>query len=139
MSGLERVVVLLALIEKLCEVMARENDCVRRFALDPLSELQAEKRTLAQAYEKELDRLRREPELLGALPLEPRRQLEEAMRRMRAAARRNAEVLSAAKTVSERLLRRLSEALAEEPRHGALASGAAPRGRVIAMSVDRQV
>lgn len=139
MSGLERVAVLLALIERLCEVMARENDCVRRFALDPLSELQAEKRTLAQAYEKELDRLRRQPELLGALPVEPRRQLEEAMRRMQVAVRRNAEVLSAAKTVSERLLRRVSEALAEEPRRGALAVGPAPRGRVIAMSVDRQV
>lgn len=139
MSGLERVAVVIALIERLCEVMARENDCVRRFALDPLSELQAEKRTLAQAYEKELDRLRRQPELLGGLPVEPRRQLEEAMRRMQAAVRRNAEVLSAAKTVSERLLRRVSEALAEEPGRVAPASGAAPRGRVIAMSFDRQV
>lgn len=136
-SGLERIAVLLTLIERLCDVMAREGECVRRMAVDRIAELQKEKRVLAQAYEKELAALRRRPELLGSLPLEARRQLEEGMRRLQAATRRNADVLLAAKTVTERLLRRVTEALAEDP------AGTAPppgrSGRVIAVSFDRSV
>lgn len=137
MSALERVAVLLTLIERLCAVMAREGDCVRRMAVDRIGELQEEKRVLAQAYEKELAALRRQPEAMAALPIEARRQLEEGMRRLQAASRRNADLLLAAKTVTERLLRRLAEALADEP------SGAVPpparAGRVIAVSFDRSV
>lgn len=136
-SGLERIAVLLTLIERLCDVMAREGECVRRMAVDRIAELQKEKRVLAQAYEKEIAALRRRPELLGSLPLEVRRQLEDGMRRLQAATRRNADVLLAAKTVTERLLRRVTEALAEDP------AGTAPLpgrpGRVIAVSFDRSV
>lgn len=137
MSGLERIAVLLTLIDRLCEVMAEECDCVRRMAVDRIAEVQHEKRVLAEAYEKELGALRRQPESVGALPLEARRQLEQGMRRLQAASRRNADVLLAAKTVTERLLRRVADALAAEPR------GAAPppahAGRVIAVSFDRSV
>lgn len=137
MSALERIAVLLALIERLCEVMAREGESVRRMAVERIGELQEEKRVLAQAYEKELAALRREPEALAALPLEARRELEEGMRRLQAAARRNADLLRAAKTVTERLLRRVAEALADEPR---LAGPLPARGaRVIAVSFDRSV
>lgn len=137
MSGLERIALLITLIDRLCAVMSQENDCVRRMAIDRIAEVQEEKRVLAEAYEKELDALRRRPEALGGLPMEVRRQLEEAMRRLQAASRRNADVLLAAKTVTERLLRRVADALAAEPRHAA--RSAAQGGRVIAVSFDRQV
>lgn len=137
MSGLERIALVLTLIERLCEVMAHENDCVRRMAVDRISQLQEEKRSLAQAYEKELAALRRQPEAVGALPIEVRRRLEEGMRRLQATARRNADVLLAAKSVSERLLRRVAEALADEP--GGTAPPPARGGRVIAVSFDRSV
>jgi len=136
-SGFERIAVLLTLIERLCEVMAEESESVRRMAVDRIAELQKEKRALVQAYEKELAALRREPEVLGSVPLETRRELEEGMRRLRAVTRRNADLLLAAKTVTERLLRWVSEALADEP-----AAATAPPGRVgrvIAVSFDRSV
>lgn len=137
MSGLERVALLVTLIERLCTVMAREAECVRRMAVERIGELQQEKRTLAQAYEKELSALRRQPEAIAGLPLETRRELERAMRRLQAASRHNADLLLAAKSVTERLLRRVSEALAEEPR--AHASPPARAGRVIAVSFDRSI
>lgn len=137
MSGLERIAVLLTLIDRLCDVLAQESDCVRRMAVDRIGEIQAEKRLLAEAYERELGTLRRRPEIVGGLPIEVRRQLEEAMRRLQAAVRRNADVLLAAKTVTERLLRRVADALAAEPH----AAGRPPpsAGRVIAVSFDRHV
>ncbi len=137
MSGLERIAVLLTLIERLCEVMAREGECVRRMAVERLAELREEKRALAQAYEKELAALRREPAAVAALPLEARRQLEEGMRRLQAASRRNADLLAAAKTVTERLLRRVTEALAVELPGAGPAAGRT--GRVVAVSFDRSV
>ncbi len=137
MSGLERIAVLLTLIERLCAVMAEECACVRRMAVDRIAEVQEEKRLLAEAYEKELSALRRQPELIGSLPVEARRQLEEGMRRLQAAARRNADVLLAAKSVTERLLRRLSESLATES-HGPTPPPARV-GRVIAVAFDRSV
>lgn len=137
MSGLERIALLLTLIERLCEVMALENDCVRRMAVDRIAQLQEEKRSLAQAYETQLAALRREPEAVGALPVEARLRLEEGMRRLQAAARRNADVLRAAKSVTERLLRRVAEALADEP--GGALPPPARGGRVIAVSFDRSV
>lgn len=137
MSGLERIAVLLTLIDRLCEVLAQESDCVRRMAIDRIGEVQDEKRLLAEAYEKELGVLRRRPEVVGGLPIEARRQLEAAMRRLQAAVRRNADVLLAAKTVTERLLRRVADALAAEPR---VAVRPPPQaGRVIAVSFDRHV
>jgi hypothetical protein len=136
-SGLERIAVLITLIDRLCEVMGQENDCVRRMAIDRIGDVQDEKRLLAEAYEKELGALRRSPEAVGGLPLEARRQLEEAMRRLQAASRRNADVLLAAKTVTERLLRRVADALAAEPR--VAARPPAHGGRVIAVSFDRHV
>jgi flagellar biosynthesis/type III secretory pathway chaperone len=136
-SGFERIAVLLTLIERLCEVVAQESECVRRMAVDRIAELHKEKRALAQAYEKELAALRGEPEVLGSLPIETRRELEEGMRRLRAATRRNVDLLLAAKTVTERLLRSVSEALAEEPAAATAPPGRA--GRVIAVSFDRSV
>jgi len=137
MSGLERIALLLGLIEQLCDVMGREAECVRRMAVERMAEVHAEKRLLAEAYEKELAALRRSPELLGGLPLEARRELEEGMRRLQAASRRNADLLAAAKMVTERLLRRVSEALAAEPR--GFAPPPAGTSRVIAVSFDRSV
>ncbi len=137
MSGLERVALLLTLIERLCEVMAREADCVRRMAVDRIDELQREKRALAEAYEKELAAFRRQPELVAGLSLETRRELEQAMRRLQAASRRNADLLLAAKSVTERLLRRVTEALAEEPR--VVPPPPARGGRVVAVSFDRSI
>jgi flagellar biosynthesis/type III secretory pathway chaperone len=136
-SGLERIAVVLTLIERLCAVMAEEGDCVRRMAVDRIGELQEEKRALAEAYEKELAALRRAPEVVGALPLEARHELEEGMRRLQAASRRNADLLAAAKTVTERLLRRVTEALAIELPGAGPAPGRT--GRVVAVSFDRSV
>ncbi len=142
MSGLERLALLLSVIERLCAVMAQENDCLRRMEVETVRALHLEKRRLAEAYERELGQLRREPTLLAELPVHARIELEEAMRRLHAAARRNSEVLWAAKTVSERLLRHLAESLAEHPFAHSLSSprgATSGTGKVVAISCDQRI
>lgn len=122
--------------------MAQENDHLRRMDVEQVRALHLEKRRLAEAYEEELGRLRREPGLLADLPLSARAELEEAMRRLQAAARRNGEMLWAAKTVSERLLRQLAESLAEHPFALPSTAGQGPTpssGKVVAMSCDQRI
>lgn len=138
MEPLERVAMLLTLLRRLEDVMARENEAVRRMRLEPLAGLHAEKEALAGAYERQLRELRCRPELVGALPIEARRELETGMRRFQCASRRNAEVLAAARTVIDKLMRRLADGLGQSRAPAArYGGGGAPGGRLVALAVDR--
>lgn len=136
MSAMERVVVVLTLMQRLREVMTAETEAVRRMQLDRLTTIQEEKRLLGDSYERELRQLRAEPELLATLPQETRVMLQEAMREMQTAVRRNIDMLGAAKIVVERLLRRVAEGMQALPMAANPPAGGA---RVIAVAFDRQV
>lgn len=138
MSALERAAVLLALIDRLRQVMAEENNCIKRMRIDDIGELQEEKRMLAEAYEKELRSMRTSPALMAELPQEARVALQDAMRELQIAVRRNTDTLRAAKTVIERMLRRVSEGLgtASAMGYGPLALRQA---EVIPVAFDRQI
>lgn len=136
MKTLEKIALLLTLMQQLHEVMTAETEAVRQMQLARLGELQEEKRQLADRYERELLTLRREPEAMAALPLETRQILQDAMRDMQQAIRRNMDMLAAAKIVAERLLRRVAEGIQAFPSQSTPPVGG---GRVIAFALDQQL
>ena len=144
MEPLERVAVLLALMRELEGVMQQEGQLLRSMRLERLDEVQAEKATLAEAYEIEVRAFRKDPQAAAGLPDEARRTLEEASRSFQQAVRANARAIEAGRVVVEGIVRRLGESLmgrrtmrtgyaAEAPVHEA------PAGRVIAVAFDRRI
>jgi hypothetical protein len=67
MDALERVTVFMTLMRQLALVMGEERRLLVELRLDDLSEVQADKALLIEAYEMELRRLRAEPELIALL------------------------------------------------------------------------
>jgi exonuclease VII large subunit len=134
-----RVALLLTLMRQLQEVIRTENALLREMKLTRLQELQAEKTALAGSYEVELRRLRRDPELLGALDPESRALLDAAMRELQATLRSSADRLLQAKQVAEGIVQALGASLTAP---GTLGRGYAAAenatGRVIAVAFDRR-
>jgi exonuclease VII large subunit len=134
-----RVALLLTLMRQLQEVIRTENALLREMKLTRLQELQAEKTALAGSYEVELRRLRRDPELLGALDPESGTLLDAAMRELQATLRSSADRLLQAKQVAEGIVQALGASLTAP---GTLGRGYAAAenatGRVIAVAFDRR-
>ncbi len=112
MPPLERASILLGLIRELIAVLERENALLRRLDVDGLAELQEEKCALVDAYEAELDHLRRSPELVAALDPAQREALMAAIRELRRVMRINLNALAAAKDVAERAASHIATSLA---------------------------
>ena len=134
-----RVALLLTLMRQLQEVIRTENALLCEMKLTRLQELQAEKTALAGSYEVELRRLRRDPELLGALDPESGTLLDAAMRELQATLRSSADRLLQAKQVAEGIVQALGASLTAP---GTLGRGYAAAenatGRVIAVAFDRR-
>ena len=137
--ALERVTLLLTLMRRLGQVMARERAILRGMELDALDDLQQEKEVLAEAYEIELRHLRGRPELMEALDPEVRAELFEAMRGFQEHLRANRLALRAAHAAVERIVRAIGDSLAAGADGPADDGGAEPPpGRVISLAVDRK-
>jgi hypothetical protein len=144
MSSLERVTVVMTLMEQLRAVMAEENALVRQMKLDRLNDLHAEKAALADAYELELRRLRGEPELFVELSDDVREHLQETTRNFQEASKYNAQVLMAARTLVERMMRKLGESMAvTAPRAGGYGQQPGKEsltsGQVISVAFNREL
>lgn len=135
MTALERVSLLMTLIRRLEASLDRETALLKGLRVQHLAELQAEKASLVEAYERALRDLRRSPQLLGDLGPEVRLELEAATRRLQGRIRANVTGLAAAKQVVEGVVRHLGENL------GAAANGGygAPRGNVIPVTFSERV
>ena len=151
MHGLERVTVVMTLMEQLRAVMAEENTLVRQMKLDRLNELHAEKAALADAYELELRRLRSQPELMADLPNDVRQHLEEITRSFQDASKANANILMAARTMVERMMRKLGDSMSATspaPGYGQVygnhssghsSNSTAKTGKVISVAFNREL
>ncbi|MFO1068703.1 MAG: hypothetical protein U1E14_09285 [Geminicoccaceae bacterium] len=144
MEPLERVAILLALMRELEGVMQQEGQVLRTMRLDRLEALQAEKATLAEAYEIELRAFRKDPAAAAGLPAEARRTLEDASRTFQQAIRANVRAIQAGRQVVEGIVRRLGASLAagRSERAGYRADAPPadpPGGRVIAVAFDRRI
>lgn len=144
MEPLEQVTVLMTLMQRLAQVMDHERAILRSMRLEALPEIQDEKAALAEAYEIELGRLRRSPEVLAALEPPVRARLHEAMRSFQDAVSANLNALLAAQSVVEKVLRNIGESLGRSARglgygpRGESATGE-PRGQVISVAFNRQL
>ncbi len=140
MEPIEKLTVLITLMRRLQSVMDHEVALLRNMQIGELSDLQDEKAVLSEAYELEMDHLRRNPEILGSLLHEFRATLEEETRAFQKTVQDNALALRAAGEVIERIMARLSESLtaaqAVGPGYGAAPSST---GRVISVAFDRQL
>ncbi len=134
MEPLERVSALIALMRELKNVLERENALLRSMGIEELRALQEEKLALADAYEVEVQRLRRSPDFVGGLEPELREILAEATRELQTAMRINVNALAAARLVVERVARHLAEVLG-----GQQARPVGGAAEVVPLTLDRQV
>jgi hypothetical protein len=144
MEPLEQVTILMTLMHRLEQVMDMERGILGAMRLDSLPDIQEEKEALAEAYEIELARLRRQPERVGDLDQGIREQLEDAMRQFQERMTANMEALRAAHHVVEKVLKTIAESVARSPvGPGYQGTGqvvGTPSGaRIIPLALDRQL
>lgn len=139
MDPIAAATLLLALIEQLRSTIERENRLLRTMDLEALREVQEQKALLADAFEVELAKLRRNPEVVASLPAEVRRRLDEELRELRAAMRVNLNALLVAREVVERMAQHIAHSLAAI-HSGPLFDPSRPRrAEVVPLALDRQV
>ena len=143
MEALERVTVVMALMNQLEQTMEQEILTLRSMRLDRLGEIVAEKTQLCHSYEAELRHLQRQPELLGSLDHAIRLELEQATRTFQLRAGHNLRALQAARSVIERVMRHIGASLEAAPFKPKLyrlgPSTTSLPNQVIALAFDRQV
>ena len=67
MEPLEKAAILMTLMKRLGQIMDHERALLASMRLDDLNDLQEEKAALTDAYEVELQRLRKTPETFASL------------------------------------------------------------------------
>ena len=144
MEPLERAAVLLTLMRELQHLMKRENALLREMQLGRLAELQADKATLAEAYEMELRAFRISPELHGGAAVGGEAASELALREFQRAVRLNLNALRTGRDVVERLVRRIGQSMGaaergQAYRPGQQAGGAPATAHIIPLAVDRRI
>lgn len=118
-DGLTRVATVITLLRRLGAVLDDEVRMLRRMQLAGLPAVVALKEELAAAYERELTALRREPEVLGALAIDQRRALEEAIRGFQAKLAASRQHNAAARQVLEDIVRLVARSAARHELGGA--------------------
>jgi len=111
---------------RLADLMAREIDILRSSHPGEIAGLQEEKAALVDALAPTFDAVREKPDLVGKAAPGVRRAVKAAITRLREVSDENVRAIRVAKMFNERLIRALSEALAEQTAPPAYtASGAA--------------
>ena len=111
MAPFERVSLAMTAMRQLQHVVTRETMALRQMKLEPLADLQAEKATLAVAYEREVRELRATPEIFAALELPLREAFAMASRELQTAIAANVRALEAARQVVEGVVQLLGQSL----------------------------
>lgn len=149
MEPLERVTVMITLIRQLEAVMVRENEALKAVDMSTVEALQDEKNLLAEAYEIEMRKIMADPSILGSLDEHVRHTLNESVQQLQATSRRNEMSLHAAKSVIERLMKKLGESMAKTAQGGRYGMAKGPglasqpanggSGQVIAVAFNHAV
>ena len=144
MEPLEKAAVLMTLMKRLSQIMDHERALLTSLRLEDLKELQEEKTALTEAYELEMQKLRKTPETFAALDAGVREQIEAAMRRFQDSAQSNMQALLAAQTVVDKVVRNIADGLARYRRGPCYqAPGSADvkpaSGQVISVAFNRKL
>jgi len=114
MSDEDRIDLLVALTERLADCLAQELALLGHRRIEGLAELQREKSRLIGAYETEVKHLRQSEAGLAGLAGERKRAMLQAAERLKRLVADNERALRAAKTVNDRVLQAIVEALERE-------------------------
>ncbi len=120
---------LLDITGRLSALMAQETDLLRATRASEIEPLQEEKATLVSAYANALNIVRRNPAAIGDASVDLRATLKDATADLKARLDDNLRAVQVAKTVNERVIRALGEAIAEQRSSGAAytaSGGSAP-------------
>ncbi len=131
MVPFERVSLAMTLMRQLQHVVTRETMALRQMKLEPLADLQAEKATLAVAYEREVRGLHATSEIFAALELPVREAFAMASRELQTAIAANVRALEAARQVVEGVVQLLGQSL-ESVQHRPSYSPARRTGQAVA-------
>lgn len=136
---------LIFLTSSLIEIMLREIELLKNMQPQEIRELQQEKSDLARAYEACMNRIKAEPQLLTSADKALKRRLKELTARFQSVLADNERALSAVKSVSERLLTVIVNAVAEKHNGaaysatGALGAAAMAGNRALSLSVNERL
>ncbi|MGH6952938.1 MAG: hypothetical protein ACREGL_02065 [Alphaproteobacteria bacterium] len=137
---------MIAVAGKLVDVAAREIELLKAMRPSAIQVLQAEKDSLARAYEAELRALRADPEGLAAIEPSLRRELKRVMLWLAEVMAENDRAIRAAREANRRLLRAVvAAAEATRPRassytqSGTATQRARSAERALSLSVDRSL
>ncbi len=137
---------MIAITERLSNIMSKEIELLRSMRPQDIGELQETKADLAMSYETYLRELREDPSILGAAAPERKEELKIATSRFRSVLDENERALRSVKTVSENLLNTIVAAVAEQKAHssaysntGSLGGGNSNAGDTVSFSVNKQL
>jgi len=129
---------------QLASLMTEETELLRKMRIAEIEPLQSQKSALAAAYASAITAVGRRPDQVTDAPADLRQSLREATRSLQTALDQNMRAVLAAKTVNERLIRVVSDAVAEmrAPGGAYTANGCAPSSadaaEPISLSVDHR-
>ncbi|MFM2129365.1 MAG: hypothetical protein RL477_911 [Pseudomonadota bacterium] len=136
---------LIFLTASLIEIMSREIDLLKNMQPQEIRDLQSEKADLARAYESCMNRVKSEPQLLALAPRPLKQQLKMLTAQFQNVLAENERALRAVKSVSERLLTVIVNAVAEKQNgasysaNGAMGLAAMNGSRPVAVSVNERL
>lgn len=137
---------MIAITERLSNIMCKEIELLRSMRPQDIGELQETKADLARSYENYLRELREDPSILGAAAPERKEELKIATTRFRSVLDDNERALRSVKTVSENLLNTIVAAVAEQKAHSsAYSNNGSLRGTngsaadTVSFSVNKQL
>lgn len=137
---------MIAITERLNNIMCKEIELLRSMRPQDIGELQETKANLAKSYESYLRELREDPSILGAAVPERKEELRIATTRFRSVLDENERALRSVKMVSENLLQTIVAAVAEQKastsaysNNGTLGGLNASAGNTVSFSVNKQL
>jgi hypothetical protein len=143
MEPLEHVTILMTLMRRLGQLMDHERTVLHGLRLESLTDIQEEKAALAEAYDIELRRLRRTPEMMSALDQPVRERLHEQMRGFQESLAANLDTLIDMQMAVEEVLLNIMHSLTRHHRGACDVAGDEPmpdepRGQIIPVAFNRK-
>jgi hypothetical protein len=142
MEPLEHVTILMTLMRRLGQLMDHERTVLHGLRLESLTDIQEEKAALAEAYDIELRRLRRTPEMMSALDQPVRERLHEQMRGFQESLAANLDTLIDMQMAVEEVLLNIMHSLRNHRGSSDVAGDEpmpdGPRGQIIPVAFNRK-
>jgi hypothetical protein len=137
---------LVVVVDRLEQVLEAETDCLKRMQVGEASGLLAEKSRLAEAYERLQSGLARDPTPFSLLTSGQRQGLRDMLERFRRVLADNERAILSAKTVGERVIQTIIDAVKQDrlsnagySAAGMLSAGRRAGGSAVTLSLNQAI